>query len=118
MKQIRVQLAANETRYVPAPARGVIAAIRAVWQGTVTTSNILTVSQGATTVNVATVVTTAGMVVETGVPDTTNGFAVFDPNVAAQSVIKLVLSGGNAIAADVLIDYDDSAYVKQTSDES
>ena len=113
MQKIHKSIAASGTIYIPGPARGVIAAVKAVWQGTVTTSNILTVSRGTTTVNLVTAVTTAGMVAEKGVPDATNQGLVFDPDTAAYSFIKLVLSGGNAIAAEIEIDFDDSAYVKQ-----
>jgi hypothetical protein len=118
MIKISKSIAAGGTIYIPVPARGVVAGVKAVWQSTVTTSNILTVSRGATTVNLVTVVTTAGMVAETGVPDATNKGLVFDPDTAAYSFIKLVLSGGNSIAAEVLIDFDDSAFVAKAASEA
>ena len=120
MKRITFPLAANGTLYIPAPARGVVSGIKAVWQSTVTTSNILTVSRDTTTVNLVTVATLAGMVVETGVRDTTNKDLVFDPAsaTAVNGVIKVVASGGNAVALVVTIEFDDYATVAQAALEA
>ena len=118
MIRINKSIAAGGTIYIPVPAKGIIVGVKAVWQGTVTTSNILTVSRGTTTVNLVTVVTAAGMVAETGVRDTTNKDLVFDPATAAYSFIKLVLSGGNSIAAEIIIEFDDYAAVTQTALEA
>lgn len=113
MKRITLSLAANGTYYVPAPSRGIVSDVRAVWQTTVTTANICTVSRDTHTVNLVTVVTTAGMVVEKGVRDTTYKDLVFDPksSTTTYQVIKVVLSGGNAVAAVIEIDFDDYASV-------
>jgi hypothetical protein len=115
MKRITLSCAANGTYYVPAPSIGVVTGVKAVWQSTVTTSNLVTVSRSSTTVNLVTAVTTAGMVVETGVRDTTNKDLVFDPasTTTTSQVIKVVLSGGNAVAAVVVIEFDEYATVAQ-----
>lgn len=115
MIPVSKSIAASATIYVPVPARSTLAKVDVVWQGTVTTSNILTISRGTTTVNLVTAVTVAGMVKEAGVKDTTNGGLVFDPATAAYSFVKLVQSGGNAVAAEIILWFDDSAYVAQTS---
>ncbi len=69
--------------------------------------------------NLITVVTTAGMVVENGVRDATYKDLVFDPDstTVTYGVIKVVLSGGNAIAAVILIEFDDFAAVAQAASE-
>jgi len=120
MKNIYLSVAANGTYYIPAPCRGVVAGVKVVWQSTVTTNNIVTVTRSSTTVNLVTAVTTAGMVVETGVPDATNKGLVFDPDstTGTSQVIKVVLSGGNAVAAVIKIEFDESAYVAQAALEA
>ena len=120
MKNLFLSAAANGTYYIPAPCRGVVAGARAVWQSTVTTNNICTISRDTVTVNLITVVTLAGMVVEKGVKSTLYGDYVFDPNssTAIYQVIKVVLSGGNAIAAVIHILFDESAYVAQAALEA
>ena len=118
MTRIRCYLAASETRYIVVPVRGIITGAKAVWQTTVTTSNIITISRGTTTVCLVTAVTTAGQVMETGVPDATNKDLVFDPATAAYSFIKIVQSGGNAVAADLIIEFDEYASVTQAAKEA
>ena len=120
MKTLSYLIAANTATYVPAPVRGTVAKVTATWQTTVTTSNIVTVARAGTAVNVVTAVTTAGQVVETGVADTTNGQLVFDPasSTAANGVITITPSGGNAVAVVVNIFFDESAYVTQAAKEA
>ena len=117
MKRITLSCAANGTYYIPAPCVGLVSGVQAVWQGTVTTGNIVTVSRGTRTVNLVTVVTLAGMVVERGVRDTTYKDVIFDPAsaTAVNQVIKVVLSGGNAIAAVITIEFDDFSSVGQAA---
>jgi hypothetical protein len=114
MQRITFNLAASATLYVPVPVRGVVAGAHTSFQATVTTSNIITLSRETTSVAVITAATTTFMVRENAVRDTTNKDLVFDPDTAAYSYIKVVASGGNAVAAVVTIDFDDSARVEQT----
>jgi hypothetical protein len=60
------------------------------------------------------------MVVESGVRDTTYKDYIFDPTsaTAANQVIKVVLSGGNAVAAVVVIEFDEYATVAQAALEA
>ena len=120
MKRLTFNLAASGTLYVPVPFRCVLTGAYAAWQGVVTTANIITISRGATTVNLITAATTAGLVRETGVPDATSKDLVFDPDHATTTygVIKLVQSGGNAIAAVVTLELDEYAHVAQPASEA
>jgi hypothetical protein len=107
---------ADAAIYVPVPCRGTIAKMVAVFQtNTVQPNDTIVASRGATAVNTLTATETAGLVVETGVPDTTNKGLIFDPasSTAANTVILLTPTGDPG-ASLVLISYDDSAYVEQT----
>jgi hypothetical protein len=86
----------------------------------VTTSNILTVARVNTAVNVVTASVTTGLVAELGVADTTNGQLIFDPDAttATQGAMTITPSGGNAVAVEALIFFDDSAYVTQAASEA
>lgn len=120
MKRITFPIAASATMYIPAPCRGIVSGVKAVFATTVTTSNLVTVSRSSTTVNLVTAVTTAGMVVETGVRDTTNKDLVFDPasTTTTSQVIKVVQSGGNAVAAVVTIEFDEYATASLAASEA
>ncbi len=120
MIRLTFNLTAGGTLYVPAPCRGVVAGAKVVWQTTVTTSNIVTISRDTHTVNLVTAVTTAGLVVEKGVRDATYKDLVFDPasTTAVEQVIKVVASGGNSVASVVTIEFDDYAYVEQPAKEA
>lgn len=122
MIEITIALADGATIYVPAPCKGNIAKMTAVFQAdTVVANDTITASRGTTAVNVITAVTEAGLVVETGVPDATNKGLIFDPTsaTAANQVIKLVSgSEGGSAAAIVTIFFDDSAYVAQAAKEA
>jgi hypothetical protein len=115
MIRIFVPIASDGTVYVPAPCRGVVSGLKAVYQAdTVEPNDTIIASRGATAVNTLTAVTTGGLVLETGVPDVTNKGLVFDPadTTPANQVIKLV-ANGTAGAALVEIDFDEFAYIKQ-----
>jgi hypothetical protein len=118
MQRITFNIAASATLYVPVPVRGVISGAFASFQATVTTANVITISRETTAVNAITAVTTTFMVRENGVRDTTNKDLVFDPDTAAYSYIKVVQSGGNAVAAVVTIEFDESARVTQAALEA
>lgn len=120
MIRLLVQLADDGTLYVPAPCRGTLAGMKAVYQtNAVEPNDTIIASRGATAVNTLTAVNTAGLVVETGVPDATNKGLVFDPDddTEANQVIKLVSSGAAGIAL-VLLEFDDNAYVEQEASEA
>lgn len=122
MIEIIVALADGATIYVPAPCKGNVAKMTAVFQAdTVVANDTIKASRGNDVVNTLTAVTEAGLVVETGVPDTTNKGLIFDPTsaTAANQVIKLVSgSEGGSAAAIVTIFFDDSAYVAQAAKEA
>jgi len=117
---IPVSLLANTAKVVPVPCRGTVAKVLATWYTTVTTSNILTIARVSTAVNVVTVTTTTGLVVETGTPDTTNGQLIFDPDAstATYGAMTITPSGGSSVAVDALIFFDDSAYVTEEASEA
>lgn len=120
MKQITFIHAYQATLYVPAPCRGVVAAVQVVFQtNTVEPNDTVVVGRGSTAVNTVTAVTTAGLVVENGVKDTTNGDLVFDPNSATASyqVFKVTDTGapGDKI---VTIFFDDSAAIAEAASEA
>lgn len=101
--------------YVPAPCRGTVAKMTAIFQtNAVEPNDTIIASRDATAVNTLTAVNTAGLVLETGVQDVTNKGLVFDPESAtlAERVIR-VTSAGAPGAALVEILFDDSAYVQQ-----
>jgi exo-beta-1,3-glucanase (GH17 family) len=120
MIKIIVAHADQGTSYVPAPCRGVVANAYCVFQtNTVEPNDTVVLARGASTVNTITAVTTAGLVVETGVPDATNKGLVFDPasSTAANQVIKITDTGAPG-AKLVMIDFDDSAYVAEAASEA
>lgn len=115
MIRLTVDVANNGTVYVPVPCRGVVVGADAVWQSsTVEPDDTIIVSRETTAVCTITAVNTAGLVQENGVRNATNKDLVFDLATAAYSYIKLVANGA-AGAAIVNIEFDDGAYVEQTS---
>lgn len=115
MIRIFVPVASDGTVYVPAPCRGVVSGIKAVYQAdTVEPGDTIIASRDTTAVNTLTATATGGLVPETGVKDVTNKGLVFDPAdaVPANRVIKLV-ANGTAGAAIVEIEFDDFAYIEQ-----
>jgi len=120
MIRLFVQLASNGTMYVPAPCRGTVMGAQAVWQtDAVDAADTIILSRGTTAVNTITAVDGDGLQTETGVPDTTNKGLIFDPDSStkANTNIKLVANGAAGISL-VTIEFDDSAYVKQTAIEA
>lgn len=120
MKTLIVEHTDQATTYVPAPCRGTVSKVTCVFQAnTVEAGDTVVVSRGSTAVNTVTATNTAGLVVETGVPDATNKGLVFDPDssTTANQVLKITDTGapGNKI---LCIEFDDSAYVEQASIEA
>ena len=103
------------TSYVPAPCRGVVAAVEVVFQtNAVDVSDTVIVARDSTAVNTVTATSGAGLVVETGVPDTTNKGLVFDPaSTTATKQVMVVTDTGSPGAKLVTIVFDDSAMVAQ-----
>lgn len=124
MIRIMHLMASDETTYIPAPCRGKVSAAYAVYQtNAVEPADTITISRGATTVNLITVpdttASTAGTVIETGVPDATNKDLIFDPadDTAANTVIKAV-SAGAAGTAMLVIEFDEFAIIEEDSVEA
>jgi len=116
MRNLLVILPSDGTLYIPVPCRGTLKGMRAVYQtNAVEPNDTIIASRDTTAVNTLTAVDTAGLVVETGVPDATNKGLVFDPDsaIATDHVIKLVANGAAGVAV-VELEFDDSAYIKQT----
>lgn len=115
MKRLLALVTSGTVSYVPAPSRGCVSGVKAVWQtAAVTANDTVIVSRAATAVNTVTAASGNGLVVETGVPDTTNKGLVFDPasTTATEQVFKVTVSAGGACL--VLIEFDEYAYVTQT----
>lgn len=120
MIRLTVTMADDGTVYIPAPCRGCVAEAQAVYQtNAVEPNDTVTISHGANTVNLITAVNTAGLDVETGVPDDTYKGSVFDPSstTATDTVIKAVSAGAAGIAILTIL-FDDSAYVEQEASEA
>lgn len=115
---------AGLTWYIPAPYRGNIVSVKAVFSEESDEDETITLSRGGTAVNVVTPPAdgTAAGVVIAGVPDTTNKALIFDPNsaTAANKVIKIVVP--NTIDATVTLGlhilFDNGAYVEQAAKEA
>ena len=98
---------------VPVPTRGTVKEVKAVFHtNTVEANDTIVASRGATAVNTLTATNTAGLVVETGVPDSTNKDLVFDPesSTAVNQYILLTPTGSPG-AATVMIGFDPYATV-------
>ena len=117
---IPVQHADQGTMYVPAPCRGTVAKVLCAFDtNTVEVGDTVVVAQGSSAVNTVTATVTAGLTVETGVPDSTNKGLVFDPesSTATETVMKITDTGAPG-AKNLLIFFDDSAYVEQEASEA
>ncbi len=117
---IPVQHADQGTMYVPAPCRGTVAKVLCVFDtNTVEVGDTVVVARGASAVNTVTATVTAGQAVETGTPDATNKGLVFDPesSTAANGVMKITDTGAPG-AKNLLIFFDDSAYVELDPSEA
>lgn len=120
MIRLLIELASDGTAYVPAPCRGVVSGMKAVYQtNAVEPNDTIIASRDTTAVNTLTAVTTAGLVVETGVPDATNKGLVFDPadTTAVNQVIKLVANGAAGVVL-VMLEFDEYAYIAQAAKEA
>lgn len=120
MKEIFVSLnggTAAITHYIPAPARGVVKGLKAVFNKAVANDDTIDIQRGASSVNLLTTGATTAATVYEGTPDETNKDLVFDPAsaTAAERVLKIVVSA--LASADTLagiwIQFDDSAAVDQ-----
>lgn len=119
MQRILALVTSGTVSYVPAPCRGVVVGVKAVWQtNSVTANDTVIVSRAATAVNTVTAVEGAGLVVETGVRDTTNMGLIFDPDstTTTSQVMKVTVSAGGACL--VLIEFDEYATVAQAASEA
>ena len=107
-----------EDFYVPVPCRGNVCSVKAVYDAIMDADETVTVSRGATAVNLVTPTegVAAGTVI-TGVPDTTNKGLIFDPDSATvvNQVLKLAVPAtvDSAGTMTILVRFDDSGYVKQ-----
>ena len=120
MIRLTINLADDATKYIPAPSRGVVCGMRAVWQtGMAGIGDTVTLSRGATAVCAATVSNTDGLDTEIGVRDATNKDLIFDPTstTATETVIKVVAAGGGG-AVLLTVEFDDYAYTEQTASEA
>ncbi len=105
--------------YIPVPCRGIVKAVRAVYNQETDQDETVTLSRGASAVNLVTppADASAAGVSMVGVPDTSNKDLVFDPDsaTAANRVIKVAVPDtfDTAGVLALSIDYDESAAVTQ-----
>jgi hypothetical protein len=99
--------------YVPVPTRGTVKEMKCVFNtATVEANDTIVASRGATAVNTLTATNTAGLVVETGVPDSTNKDLVFDPDSSTATHKSILLTPtGSPGSATVMIGFDPYATV-------
>jgi hypothetical protein len=116
---------AGNTFYIPVPCRGTVKSSKVSCDVNMVATGTVILSRSTTAVNTITVPTgdkAAGTTLA-GVPDATNKSLVFDPDstTVANNVIKVVVDGTILASAGNMvftIEYDDSAYVAQTSMEA
>lgn len=122
MRTINVNLnggTGSLTFYVPAPVRGIVVGLKAVFNKTVATVDTIDIQRASTSVNLITVGSgnTAAGVLLTGTRDTTNKELIFDPasSTAANKVFKIVISALETASTLVGIEilYDDFALTTQ-----
>ncbi len=102
--------------YVPVPTRGIVKEMKCVFNtNTVEVNDTIVASRGATAVNTITATNTAGLVVETGVPNSTNKDLVFDPLSTTEAHKSILLTPtGSPGSATVMIGFDPYATVVET----
>ena len=113
--------AGSEIIYLPVPCRGIVRGVRVASDLQMDATGTLTVSRGASTVNLVTVPAAnvaAGTPLD-GVPDATNKDLIFDPEsaTAANQVIKIIDDAaflGGAATVTIMITFDPSAGVAET----
>lgn len=109
---------ADSNVYVPAPCRGIVTGAKAVFQtNTVQVGDTLDIQRNGTSVCLITATETAGLVVETGVRDSTQADAdlIFDPDSStATNGVILVVPTGDPGASLVTIFFDPYASVTET----
>lgn len=121
---IEVAVATAKDVYILAPARGVVSAAKAVYSEETDADETVDIQRASTSVNKITppADTTAEGTAIAGVPNTTNKALVFDPasDTVANQVMKVSIPNtfDTAGMLSLIIDFDDSAYIEQTSVEA
>ena len=113
-----------KTAYYPVTSRGNIASIKVCYNQEMDADEVVTFARGGDTVFTVTPPTDAhpaGTVID-GVADPTNGSLIFDPDssVVANRAVKVSVPDtfdSTGVLRGV-VEYDDSAYVKQTASEA
>lgn len=120
MRTINISINAGQgelTFYVPAPVRGIVVGLRAIFDTAVADDDTVDVQRGSTSVNLITTGATTAGVVYTGTRDSTNKELVFDPasSTAAHKVFKIVISvlpsANTLVGVEIL--FDDFALTEQ-----
>lgn len=110
------------TFYWPVRYRGIVKAVKAVFQKTVAIGDTIDIQRGSTSVNLLTTTVVTAGVTKDGTPDSTNNDLIFDPDsdTAANRVLKIVISALETASTliGITIQYDDSAAVTQDASES
>jgi|GEM_PF-3456303 len=122
MKDIQVSInggTGSVTHYVPAPCRGIVKSVKAVFNKAVANDDTVDIQRGSTSVNLITTGDTSAGKLYVGTPDATNKDLVFDPDsiVENNKAIKIVVSAlasANTMVG-IHIQYDESAAVTQPS---
>jgi len=110
--------------YLPAPCRGIVKAVRAVYSQETDIDETIDIMRGTTSVNLVTPAAdaTAEGTSVVGVPDTTNKDLVFDPasTTVANRVLRISVPNtfDTAGVMGLSIDYDESAAITQAASES
>lgn len=110
--------------YLPAPCRGIVKAVRAVYSEETDEDETVTLARSTTTVNLVTppADATAEGVMITGVPDATNKDLVFDPasSTVTDRIIKVSVPNTFDTAGQLglSIDFDESAAIAQAATEA
>lgn len=92
------------TTYIPLPASVKVRSMTIVAQATPGVAGSVTLSKGATAVNVASAAGATAGVPAAGVPDAANGALTF---VGGTDPIKLVATSTNSVAFGVVLDVDE-----------
>lgn len=120
---LAIEVAATTAKdvYFPVPCRGNISKTYVVYSEETDEDETVTFARDTTTVNLFTPAAdaTAEGVVGMGVPDTTNKALIFDPASSTAAYKRIKISVPNTFDSagmlGIIIEYDDAAYVEQTS---